>query len=65
MALEYVYITSTDLGGGELAVEGRTAEGRLVFGFRAVQDAFRSWKDKARRYAGRRIPAFVSPVRLR
>lgn len=55
----YCYITTTALGFGEIAVEGRAPDGRLLFGFRTMQDAFRSWRERARNYTpSRYIPVF-------
>lgn len=53
----YCYITKTALGCGEFSVQGRTADGRIIFGFRT----FNSWEiqDKARAYTPSRfIPVF-------
>jgi len=43
-----LYITRTPLAHGEFAVEGKTAEGRLVFGFRTFDGL--CWREKARSY---------------
>lgn len=44
--MEYAYITNKTFPDGEIAVEARTAEGALLFGFR-TRDFF-GWRDRAR-----------------
>lgn len=56
--INYCYITTAALGFGEIAVEGRSADGCLLFGFRAMQDGFRTWRNKARDYT----PSSYIPV---
>jgi hypothetical protein len=60
MTPEYVYITETHIGNGEYSVAGRLADGTLCFGFRT----FDYWgkREKARDYAGKRLPVFGKPV---
>ena len=54
--IKYAYITKASLDFGELIVEGHTADGRLLFGFRTFDS--RSWQDRARRY----VPSAYIPV---
>lgn len=54
--LKYAYITKRSLAFGEVCVEGRAADGRLLFGFRALDSVF--WQDRARRY----VPSAYIPV---
>ena len=58
MATKYAYIEAVDIGCGEINVSGKTAGGRLLFGFRAMNDGFQLWRDKARAYT----PASYIPV---
>ncbi|GEM_PF-3488829 len=54
--MEYAYITDNTFSDGEIAVEARTADGALLFGFR-TRDYF-GWRNKARDYT----PASFVPV---
>ena len=62
--MEYAYITNRTFSCGEIAVEARTADGSLLFGFR-TRDYF-GWRDQARAWAGCRIPVFQAnkPAKL-
>lgn len=44
--MKYAYITKTIFSDGEIAVQARNAEGRLLFGFR-TRDYF-GWRNQAR-----------------
>jgi hypothetical protein len=56
--MKFIYVTETNLGNGEIVVEGRKADGELAFGFRARNCPFKSWRNKARDYT----PASAIPV---
>lgn len=58
MNIKYCYITTFPLLSGEIGVEGHDAEGRLLFGFRSLNDGFQLWREKARDYT----PASFIPV---
>jgi len=64
--MEYAYITNKTFPDGEIAVEARTAEGALLFGFR-TRDSL-GWRARARDLtpAGR-VPVFQAnrPAELR
>lgn len=57
--MKYAYITNKTFSDGEIAVEGRAADGTLLFGFR-TRDYF-GWRNKARDYTpSSRVPVFQS-----
>lgn len=63
MNITYCYVTKTALGSGEFAVEGKTAEGRLVFGFRTFDTL--GLQAKARSYTpSQYLPVFDRPACL-
>lgn len=61
ITFRYVYITRAPLQNGEISVQGRDKDGKIVFGFRAVDDGFQLWREKARAYTpSSYIPVFGS-----
>lgn len=54
--MKYAYITKKNFSDGEIAVQARTAEGALLFGFR-TRDYF-GWRNQARDWT----PASFIPV---
>jgi len=55
--MEYAYITNKTFADGEIAVEARTAEGALLFGFRTRD--YWGWRNQARAWTpSGRVPVF-------
>lgn len=64
--MKYAYITKETFTDGEIAVEARTADGALIFGFRTRD--YWGWQERARSWTPSRIvPVFQAnrPAELR